>query len=128
MKLSKESLKKLITETLQEGYMEYRRAEEEAFNNFKNVRSLKNQGKATLDDVVAAHEKYKTVKANRDSYFSPEELEAERDDNERRNRAADAADRAREEEEADTEKRRNAADLATMKSTQLNHAINSAQP
>ena len=118
MKLSKESLKKLVTEALEEGYMDYMRAEEEALNNFKNVRSLKNQGKATLDDVVAAYEQYKAVKDSRDSYFSPEELEAERDDNERRNRAADAADRAREEEEAAAERGRSAAELAAMKSTQ----------
>ena len=94
MKLSSESLKRMIVETLQEGSREYRRAEEEAFNNFKNVRSLKNQGKATLDDVMAAYEEYEKVKKNRDLYFTPEELEAERADNERRNKEADARDEA----------------------------------
>ena len=117
MKLTESKLKQLIVETLQEGYMEYRRAEEEAHNKFKNIRSLKNQGKASYEDVMAAYEEYEKVKKNRDSYFTPEELEAERADNERRNREADAQAIADEEAEAAAEKRRNAAELAAMKST-----------
>ena len=114
MKLTESKLKQLIVETLQEGYMEYRRAEEEAHNKFKNIRSLKNQGKATLDDVMAAYEEYENVKKNRDSYYTPEELEAERADNERRNREADAQAIAGEEAEAAAEKRRREAEAAEM--------------
>jgi membrane protein involved in colicin uptake len=117
MKLTESKLKQLIVETLQEGYMEYHRAKEEAHNKAKEIRSLRNQGKASYEDVRAAFQEYDNIVKNRDSYFTPEELEAERADNERRNREADARDRAEEETQAAAEKRRNAAELAAMKST-----------
>ena len=122
MKLTETKLKQLIVETLQEGYMEYHRAKEEAHNKAKEIRSLRNQGKASYEDVRAAFEEYDNIVKNRDSYFTPEELEAERADNERRNREQDARDRAREDGEAASEKRRADAKTAAMMSTKPGYA------
>jgi len=114
MKLTESKLKQLIVETLQEGYMDYIRAEEEAHNNFKKVRALKQQGKATYDEVSAAYEEYENVKKNRDSYFTPEELEAEKSWYADYNAKADAEAIAQSEEEEAAEKRRREAEAAQM--------------
>ncbi len=66
MKLTESKLKQLIVETLQEGYMEYHRAKEEAHNKAKEIRSLRNQGKASYEDVSAAFEEYENIKKNRE--------------------------------------------------------------
>jgi hypothetical protein len=117
MRLTEESLKNMITETIQEGYMDYIRAEEEALNKFKNVRSLRNQGKATMDDVQAAYKEYKAIKDNPEKFLSPQEIARDIADNERRNRESDAKAIARAEEEEAAEKRRREAEVATMMST-----------
>lgn len=75
MKLTGKTLKKLIVETLQEGYLEYEEDYQRAFNNFKIVRDQMQQGNATMEDVIVARKAYEEIEKNRDSYFTSQELE-----------------------------------------------------
>ena len=75
MKLTSKSLKRMIVETLQEGYLEYEEDYQRAFNNFKIVRDQMQQGNATMEDVIVARKAYEEIEKNRDSYFTSQELE-----------------------------------------------------
>ena len=72
MKLSKEILKNLINEVLQEGIMQQMEAEKILRDEFFRVKELKSQGKATDEEVRKAYEDMKNL--DTDQFYTDEEL------------------------------------------------------
>jgi len=72
MKLSKEILKNLINEVLQEGIMQQMEAEKILRDEFFRVKELKSQGKATEEELVKAYEDMKNL--DKSQFYTGEEL------------------------------------------------------
>jgi hypothetical protein len=72
MKLSKEILKNLINEVLQEGIMQQMEAEKILRDEFFRVKELKSQGRATEEELVKAYEDMKNLDINQ--FYTDEEL------------------------------------------------------